>query len=67
MFCDLPVLEQVRLQVLSGGMEELDQVRRLADARLAAQKLVAVFLQELEAHQGPGGALPFAAALQFLF
>ena len=44
-------------------MEELDEVRRLRDARLAPQKFVAIFLQELEAHQRPGGALPIAAAL----
>lgn len=48
---NLPVLGELRLQVLSVGMEELDEVRRLRDARVAAQKFVAIFLQELEAHQ----------------
>lgn len=63
---NLPVLGELRLQVLSSGVEELDEVRGVRDPRVAAQELVAVFLQELEAHQRAGGALLLAAALQFL-
>lgn len=48
---DLPVPGELWLQVLSVGMEELDEVRRLRDPRVAAQKFVAVLLQELEPHQ----------------
>lgn len=47
----LPVLGELRLQVLVFGVEELDEVCRLRDPRVAAQKLVTILLQELEAHQ----------------
>lgn len=63
-FLDLPILVELRLQVLVVGMEELDEVCRLTDPRIAVQKLVAIFLQKLEAQQVPGGALlPLAATL----
>lgn len=48
-------------------MKEPNEVRRLTDLRVAAQKLVAVFLQELEAVKILGGALlPLAAILHLL-
>lgn len=47
----IPVLGELGLQVLVFGLEELDQVCRLSDPRVTAQELVAVLLQELEAHQ----------------
>lgn len=46
---NLPVSGELRLQVLVFGVEELDEVCRLRDPRAAAEKFIAVFLQELEA------------------
>lgn len=57
-----PVLGEVRPQVLLFGVEELDELSRLRDPRVAAQKLIAILLQELEAQQGSGGALLALAA-----
>lgn len=62
----LPVLGELRLQVLVFGVEELDEVCRLRDPRVAAQKLVTILLQELEAHQWLGGAPPLPAAPRLL-
>ena len=62
----LPVLGEVRLQVLVPGVEELDELCSLGHPRVAAQELVTVLLQELEAQHGPGGALLLAAVLQLL-
>lgn len=47
MLC-VPVLGELRLHVLVFGVEELDEVCRLRDPRVAAQKLITIFLQELE-------------------
>lgn len=47
----LPILGKLRLQVLVYRVEELDEICRLRDLRVAAQELITVFLQELEAHQ----------------
>lgn len=64
---DLPVLVELRVQVLVLRMKEPNEVRRLTDPWVAAQKLVAVCLQELEAVKILGGALlPFAAILHLL-
>ena len=57
----IPVLGELRLQVLVFGAEELDEVCGLIDPRVAAQKLVAVFLQELQAHKRFCWALPPAS------
>lgn len=46
---------KLRLQFLVFGVEELDQVCRLADPRVAAQKCITIFLQKLESQQRPGG------------
>lgn len=58
-----PVLSELRLQVLVFGVEELNEVCRLRDARVGAQELITIFLQEFEAHQRPGGALLLSTAL----
>lgn len=59
----LPVLGELRLQVLVFGVEELNEVCRLRDPRVAAQKFITIFLQELEAHHGLAGTLPLALHL----
>lgn len=61
--CVPPVLGELRLKVLIFGVEELNESCRLRDPRVAAQKFITVFLQELEATQGPGGVLPAGTAL----
>lgn len=59
----LPVLGELRLQVLVFGVEELNEVCRLRDPRVAAQKFITIFLQDLEAHHGLAGTLPLALHL----
>lgn len=47
----LPVLGKLRLQVLVYRVKKLYEICRLRDLLAAAQELITVFLQELEAHQ----------------